>query len=99
MDLGEWSPDISQYLNSGNIKRTTPFEFTRRNGSTVPVVNSGIPFMPKSSKVFESMTVHLYSKDKYVMFTSVQSKGVPYCDDFEIHYKKVVESAGEGKSL
>jgi hypothetical protein len=71
--------------------------YTKKFISMVPVANSGIPFMPKTSKIVESFTLHLISKDKYVIFTTCKSHGVPYCDDFLIHYRREVESVSEGK--
>jgi len=50
MEIEDWSPNVSEYLNSRNIKNSMPLEFTRKCESTVPVPPSGIPFMPKSTR-------------------------------------------------
>ena len=55
--------------------------------------------MPKTTRVFEKASLHFYSKDRYIICTNVVNKGVPYCDDFEIHFLKEVQSVGEGNYL
>lgn len=49
-EIGEWTPCITDYLNSGNIKSSAPLSFTKKVNCLVPISNSGVPFMPKFAK-------------------------------------------------
>jgi hypothetical protein len=82
-----------------NIKDNTPLQFERTIKSVIPVANSGIPLMPKQSQLQEDMKLYFYSKDKFEIDTKVSNSGIPYCEYFNIHYKKVVETVGESKYL
>jgi hypothetical protein len=54
--------------------------------------------MPKQANLREECTLYFFSKDRYIMLTKVQNGGIPYCDYFNIRYKKVVETVAEGTS-
>ena len=71
-----------------------PEKMIKKINSVIPVVNSGIPLMPKQAKMQENFTLYFYSKDKYILDTTVQNFGIPYCDYFDIRYRKVVETSG-----
>ena len=65
----------------------------------MPLPNSGIPFMPKTSLTTEEQTLYLVQKDKYVIEAIVKSQGVPYCDTFDIRMRKTVSKTEERTSL
>jgi hypothetical protein len=85
---------LSQYRYScpysANIKEITPEVFTRKVAAIVPLPNSGIPFMPKTSYTTEEQTLYILNKDKFIIELIVKSQGVPYCDTFDIRMKKTV---------
>ena len=56
----------------------------------VPLPPSGIPFMPKESLTFEEQTMHLINRDIVVIEYIVKSSGVPYCDAFDVRFKRVI---------
>ena len=62
----------------------------------VPISNSGVPFMPKFAKSEETVSLYIYSKDKYVIESTIQNSGVPYADTFNLRLRKVFQTSGEG---
>lgn len=75
-----------------NIKLTCPIKLSRVVNSTVPVPNSGIPFMPKAAKARENQYLYIISKHKWVMDTELENSGVPYADCFKVYYRTTCES-------
>ncbi len=55
--------------------------------------------MPKTAKSEEQVTLYLYSKDKYIVESTIQNSGVPYSDTFNLKFQKIFESKGEGMFL
>jgi hypothetical protein len=51
--------------------------------------------MPKQAHLHEEVKLYFYSKDKYVLVTKIENSGIPYCDYFNIRYKKVIETIAE----
>lgn len=94
LDLEDWTPNIQEYLNSGDLKEGTPLPFTRVMRANVPI--PPVPFMPKESYVVETLTLFFISKDKYQVHTICKNSGIPFGDDFLIHYRKEVEGISEG---
>ena len=39
----------------------------RRITATVPIANTGVPFVPKTAKATETQTIYLISKDKWII--------------------------------
>ena len=72
-----------------------PLEFKRKVTAIFPIANSGIPFMPKTGKSSENVRLMVFSKDKFVVETTVQSSGAPYTDTFQVHVKTVAETLRE----
>ena len=60
----------------------------------VPLPPSGIPFMPKTSLTNEEQKMHLLTGNKVVIESITCSKGVPYCETFDVRLKRVLESSG-----
>jgi len=67
-----------------------PLSFKRTVKQVVPVTNTGIPFMPKTSAIEERITVYFYSKDKIIFEIDYKSFGVPYCDYFLLNFRKEI---------
>jgi hypothetical protein len=78
--------------NIANLKNTTPDKFERKIRCLVPIINSGVPFMPKHAKSDERVSLFFISKDKYIIETTIQNSGVPYSDTFNIRMQKIVET-------
>jgi hypothetical protein len=47
--------------------------------------------MPKFCDSQEDMTLHIISKDKFIIDSVVQNKGAPYMDSFRLHTRTKYE--------
>lgn len=83
-------------LNLANIKDNSPLKSTRKLNYTVPLANTGVPFMPKTAKAEEIQNLYFYSKHKFMIESTVATTGAPYTDTFRVEMRTTVESSEDG---
>jgi hypothetical protein len=63
---------------------------------TVPILNPGLPFVPKTARSRETQWVYFFSRHRWVLETEIVTTGAPLTDTFKVHSRIEVRSDEQG---